>query len=541
MSDPDSSGMDSSGDETWILDVIALNAPKKKGRGEKLSEKPPKAVNPPPSRIEETVDIPAVFLTQGAKNSRLLRQSEEIKRQLEEELAKTKAQMERLGHLKLKIVTELNDNGSAFTYCKNDPIVENYVQRHLARDHTLYSQRHFYFFNDVSVNLVVEDYLEYVFGNISEFNPHNYPALLQSLERHHINMESLVNYALGEQNVRVLDAAESFIRHVTELQTDPAQTEPAQTEPAALFAENMEKIGARSVSVVPLKLVHFSSNLELLVLRLSVIFHYHLSSNIDTDRYFNMLRYFVMSLSDFSLNKYNRKQMLQRFVRPVLSKIIKLRQLSFSESKISDIRDVMVIEINQVLQNLRTNIYGEPELKWKQKDYELHYNFLRNLQAACQEDEELTGVITSLQMSFLQDSISGTLVPTIPELKLVTARIGKTDIENANVSLQANKIFKNIYKAHIVLHFLMGFLYSQSMVELQVKKSEFSNFHQELQITIDGLQQAIGRLLFMRHDDVECKTELSTALSETYHILDRLNTVLDKNSVFIRKDIFYEK
>lgn len=515
-------------DDGWILDVISQGSPKAKSQKRRFKPSivlTSDAENDQASEGE--LEIPAIFLTQGAKNSRLLRQSKEIAKQLTEDELRRKANEEELKELETKLMAELNDNGLVHLYQSTQEI-ESYVHRYYAKDQTLNAQRHYYYLNEVfKVDMAVDlPYLRLLFGNIFEFTSRNHPHLVVSLAENGIDISTFVGYALANvDSIRHLEAVEAFTRYAT------SEVDDASSSSLGSLSHVLTKVGARED--VSLKLVHYNNYPKLLILRLSMVFHLFIHFSMSTEFFLEMLQQFILASSDFLLNKREKTYLLERFVKPVFQRMIQKRLLSLPASAPDDARDVVVIEISQVLASINTCTYGEAAGEWRSKDYELRYNFLHNLHFAFpHKHTQINEVIELLSMAFIDCE-----TPSVQTLTTVINRIGKTDIEEKT---QANKVFHNVYKARIVSIFLMDLLYGSSLQQLQAQKKEFLILRKGLETCKDHLQHAIGRILYMRAENVGCKMEISTALSKTYHVLDHLNTALDRNMVFIRNDIFYE-
>lgn len=522
-----------SDDEDWVLSLLSSQLPEKiKQSTQKKAEKKPekKPENNVPPRIledEDEIHIPAIFLTQGAKNTRLLRQGEEIKRQMTEDEKRMKAQAEELARLRNKVLSELNDNGTQFVYSlKNDAeLVEKYVQKYYFKDQTAMTQRHFFYFSNITnvkIESPVNETLSLLFTEmVSLLDARNHANLLQILERNGITIDTLVNYALVNiKNETVLDLVESFVYYVsTEHKETSGGVSSTNSQAGLTIDKYMEGLGAYQGSDLPLKLVHYNNSPRLTILRLCIVFHYKLMSKEEIEL---AITHFLLSISDFILNKREKSLLLERFVRPVFERLV---------STCGDIDEVSLL-IEDLLDLLKTHIYGE-ETQVLLKDHEIQFNILSALWTVFHKHKGDAGkVVTGLVLDYLKFTNNDDVSYSVLKMANVITKIGETKVTSSNTS----NIYKNAFRAQLTTSMLTNLINDQ-----QVKhKQDYFLLRQQLLDCKDHLQESIGKILFMKMDDVPLKASLSVALSETYHIIDHLSTVLDKNVVFLKRDLFYE-
>lgn len=487
-------------EDTWILDLISLQ-----------DAASPKKARKPLLPSDDEIAIPAVFLTQGAKNSRLLRQSEEIFRQIDEEDVRVKQQLEQLETLRRNIVAELNDNGSGYTYTlrADAEVVNTYVQMHMSGDPRAVSQRHFYYFSDTPhIDAIVAPEVEIMLDMVRLLK--DPLQVTRYLASHGCTMTDFVLGALAKvespETLRLVD-------NIVALGVDSAK--PSSLDPS--LADLLAKVGAvETPDRLPLKYVQYrNGDQDLLVLRLAIIFRLS-TAHIDTQALLLLaVRQFALCCSDYILCKRAKATLQQQFVEPVFLALLRTGLTFFSADELAD-------EIHQVFQ-LKTHLYGDSAPQ-PQKDVELHFNLLNSLSSIFHGEHEHGAFSLRLAMLFLLDKqCSG----SVADLRDVIVDIGKTKPDNDA------GLCKNFYRAHLAASCLVHNLYSQE------EKNDYFSLYLDVLACKDNLQQTVGELLYAKAD-VHSKGPLASMVTDTYHVLDHLATVLDKNIILMRRDIFYE-
>lgn len=527
-------------DDEWVLSLIASQLPKREARTkdseqrnetkqeQEVEKKIVKVAIRPSFDEDDEIFIPAVFTTQGTKNSKLLKQSEEIDRQLTGEEARMKAQAEELASLRANILDELNDNGTMFRYSlRNDgELVEKNVQQVYAKDHLLETHRHFFYFDDIlqSDNIVFNESVDLLFKLMTlQWHIDNHANLVEILRHNGISMEEVVAYACQKvYDETLLDLVERFVVYASDFGPDHVPFERTDTNSSgSSITQRLKGLGARIQPTQLLKLVHYNNNARILILKLCIVFHYNLTKQIDELEI--VVKHFLLSMSDFILNKREKELLLTKFVGPVFHRII----------SVCNDNDKMIILVENVINGLNTHIYGT-EKGSELKDHELHYNIVHNVWIAfCQESGNGRDVAELLILNYLKFSENDSISYSVVDLALVVTKIGKTKVCPINRS----PIYKNIYRAHISTSLLTNLIYGQR----GKNKHEYFSLQQSLLDCKDHLQESIGRLLYMSLDELPDKVLLSTALSETYHVIDQFTSVLDKNIIFLKRDFFYNE
>lgn len=480
-----------------------------------------KEQTPSTPKEDDEIAIPAIFLTQGAKNFKLLRQSEEINRQMTEDELRMKAQATELSNLQSKFLAELNDNGSRFTYTlkNNGELVEKYVQKYYSKNHTLTTHRHFFYFREVEVSLETsdKDVLRLLTTVLSSaLSETNRAYLGDVLSRNGVDITDFVHYAL----VHVHE--EGILRSIAQFLVDCPDR--MQETGGLSISSYMERLGAIQTLKLPLKLVHYNNQPRLLILRLSIVFFYKLRSPSQSELH-DIVKEFMLAMSDFILNSKEKSLLLGEFVRPVFEMLV---------SKFPNAEGV-ITAVENVLSGISTHIYGEDE-EIVLKNEEIRFNILNSLWVCFSKDQGDAGqVVIQLSLNYLKFSGPNPSL-SVPNLTDIIQRIGEAKVTGAGLQLITNTLYKNMFRAQIVTSLLVNLMYETGPKQ----KKHYLNLRLVLLDCKDHLQESIGRLLYMKTEDVPLKPTLSMALSETYHTFEHFSVVLDKNMAFIKIDLFYE-
>lgn len=474
---------------------------------------------------DDEIEIPAIFLTQGAKNSKLLKQNDEIQKQILEDETKMKNQADELVKVRRKFLREFNDNGSQFTYSlKHDSeLVEKHVQKYYTKDQTLKTHRHFFYFSDaekLAMKVPENEKLALLVKMTPCFDPKCHSRLLEILSSNEIRLGEFVNYVLTKvRDESTLELVADFMEKIEIL-----SEKPVQGSSDCSLAEYLQILGARTEPDYSLKLVHYNNNVRVLIYRLCIVFHHKLTGDCDMQE---VTTQFLLSISDFILNKREKLLLEQKFIWPVFSKIV---EKSDPEK---------TIEFVQILLSLmKVHLYGETEENyWKQQ--EIAYNALSLLWAifckrenevkeekSVKEGKEVKKIVQLLLLNYC--SFDGSILLTVPDLSEVISRIGTTKYTHQDT-------YKNLFRVKIAVTLLTHLLYDGK----PKIKDDWFQLKQSLLDCKDQLQESIGRILFTKSEELPNKVLLCSILSDTYHTLDQLSTILDKNLVFLERDFFY--
>lgn len=517
-------------DEDDILQAIQQKPKLKKPRDSVSGNAASSAVKSTPKPLldlDDEILIPTVFLTQGAKNANLLQKANTISKHIEEEREKARQQREEIDGLKREILAEINDNGSTMQYTSKSAhaFVELYLKNHFSNHYSLREHRHFYFFGDVykvvlgkvpeKEKSLIETLLFLEEGTLHAYNQ---ALLLKGVSAEHIAFWFIENCFDEAVLVKVLRFLQQYSCLGSML---------------LCLSESLEKVSGTKISfLMPLKIRQFNNNVYLSILRAAMLFAvYPATQNRET-----YILSFILASSDFYANKHHRETLREHIVRPVFKKII-----SFSE-------DVSA-EFQLLWLQIKTHLYGKDPDDNKQKYYELNYNFLTHLhEVVGSEESKHLEVVLLLVKGFLHDtfddgavaslesnreppSISGPSI-TVEDLSsvLFDSLPRSTSIRN---STTANSIYKYVFKARLCTKLLTGLLYGNG------EKKPFLRLHGLLHTVKDALQHDMSQWLYV-NNDVSYKRDVSTALSEAYHVIDHFSNVLNKNLPLIQNDMFYE-
>lgn len=490
-------------DDDDILEAI------RPSRSKPIKRPSPKPIVKKPD--EDEISIPAIFLTQGAKNTSLLKKAKEISKHIEEEKEKTERQQEELECIKKEALAELNENGLAlnYTYKTGHSLIEAYVQSHYANHYSLRAHRHFFFFGDCYRPKL---------GGVSDEKARVLETLAFCLDE---GMFPAYSRSLKAMDVSSMDIAVYFVDTcVDETVLEGVFRFLQQYDERSGGLDLMERVSGNKASYeLPLKLQHFNNTVRLSLLRAALLFEACDASSHPESYLLN----FVLASSDFYANKRERNSLIEFIIKPVFRRVVLLD---------------LGLQLWVTLMKLQLHFFNKMPDSSKQKHYELIFNFLNNLQAAVRHEEgESIDVLYLLLRGFLQDSQT---LPTKPTNDKITideiSQVLNDSLPNLSSSDhadQANPIYSYVYKTRICTKLLTELLYSDT------NKKPFLNLHIQLQTLKDRLQQDMSHWLFLSND-IPYKTDVSAALSEAYHTLDHFSTVLNKNILLIQKDIFYE-
>lgn len=495
-----------------------------------------------------SVEIPSIFLTEGIKNSRILRQDEEIALQLAEEEHKAQLKITALENEKAKILDELNDNGSNFHYSwKNDSkIIEDYVQKSLSKDLSIINRRQFYFFNNVQTPLLDDSFapMTPLLSTALNFSSGDPDQFLRMLHASHISLSAFIVAGLRSVlDLPSLACIEKIVRRDYEKQkikqsdetylNEHIQSPKESLEKVPSFTQLMEAIGARPLEIseclpVKLKLVHYNNHTSLLLLRLSILFHYYLPRAKTKDEFILLFQYFYLSCSDFHVNKIEKSNLRKNFIGPIFQIFVDECLRKFGAKLFID-------EAHKILSLIKPSIYGQEEVQ-SQKALEIHFNMLLNLLYLVSPQDQAFAFVKELMFMFLEIKIPASdlvhVVKIIKEMCRLSLMTKLDTIFNHKIS-----IYKNFYKAHLI-----SVIITFSVLdEAHQNSQELLKCQQELLVCKDVYQLVIGHLSFLGVENTREKSRISLVLSDTYHMLDYMVNVLTKSGVLPDRDFFYDK
>ena len=477
--------------------------------------------------------IPAIFLVEGEKNRKLLRQDDEIRDQIEDEHRRAQEKKEAWLLLRLRILDELNDNGSdyLFSWKKDRKLVELYMDKVQNSDPSLVLERRFYYFRKVpvvSVELPRKEWLQ----------------LLVTGPCHVMRSSARVRSILARRGCSLLDLLLAALKWaldptvlalVEAVLTDRLAGEDEGTlfewlevslniEDGTGFAELMLKVGASLSEDIDLKLVHFNNNVHILVYRLSLIFQYYIRAVNTAMAYSVLRRSFILSSLDFHLNKRSKDLLAEVFMVPVFCALIELHLKLFgsSDSKLS----LVASDFHETLVGLQTRAYGEPDKM--ERAWEHHYTFLETLLSRQKSlTLEALEVLDRLVYLFLGEPESArTLRPASRIFRLsMLLQFWKSPLSSMETMFSVKLVITIVTKR---------------LNEWQKHpKEELYELYDQLQVAKLVIQRAIGDLQLASVGSVD-RLRILGCLGEIYRDFEYLNAVLEKNRILMQKDEFYE-
>lgn len=473
----------------------------------------------------QSLNIPSIFLVEGEKNRKLLQQNEEIQTRIVEDQQRAEEKRQNYKRLRLSVLEELNDNGSNYLFTiKNDSeLIEKYVEMKQISDPALQAERQFYFFRNVSQVLFETSSTDpWLLSFLHRFSPLTYNTLRfsEKMKQKNLSVKEIVLTTLeSSYDPSVLSFMRRYIEQL------PLENEDSSTfteeEYKKLFTVMMKGIGAdcKSDHLIA-KLILFNNNVEILVHRLRLIYLFCLKWRKSEKLSKMFLKYFVLSCSDFHLNKRCKSSLVEVFMIPTFSALIDL----FPDLSTQTIAQL----IHQELSGLKIRAFSDTNDS-KERAWELHFTFLDNLLT---ERERLDGkpklVVDILVCLFLEIEVPPPVLIDCLSNALANFPISKSssDLELAT---------KGMYLIKLITIISARLLYDWSKSE----RPGFYNFQKKIFSAKNSFQQAIGsqELVLVQ---VTKRQELTSTLSECYHDLDYLLAVLDKSILLMREDEFYE-
>lgn len=276
----------------------------------------------------DDIVIPAIFLTEGKKNTRILRQNERIESGFRHELQQRDAHVRHMHALQQALLAELNDNGAGAVFTAG-PDVDRLLKRVSAQDSRMVTERHFYYFDEAGAGEGAAAIAD--LAHLVQFPQ----ALAKALQSRGMGICTFAEQALGWDSVPLLEKVARFV-----------WSQPPQ---GASLDQLMARIGARDSTSV--KLVHYNNNARLTIIRASIVFALCRGAA-------SLCRQLVLCSLDFILNKRERLYLVEWVVNPVVDYLLPETE-----------------PIQRALDGLVLTHNGTPLLR---KKLEAHYNFLCN-------------------------------------------------------------------------------------------------------------------------------------------------------------------
>lgn len=457
----------------------------------------------------DAVLIPTVFLTAGEDNHRIVRQDDEIRRQILLDEDKTRRKREAFDAESHRILHELNMNGCfTYTWKHDSQLVESYVQRLLAGDPALNVQRHFHNFKDQKFVVLpsarsLEDHASILLFLDAK--------LVVARLGPDLTLADLVLAGIASTDIQVLtklceviDAAGSSFGHMGT---------PLHSLHEVLTAiGRIEHASANLVHpILPLRLVQFNHHIPLLLHRLSAVFKLYLLLQQLRQELEGLFMEFVMACCDFLINKDHQEELRKLVVWPVLPRFLAAwSRLPLSESNNPASRKD---EIHSFLALVRTAVgLDSPDsgAERPEKSMELHYTMLMHI-VSCDQ-----GLGRSLAFKFLDALHWQDITAYLNEAKF-SLQCSHQDFYKASVLrwLVSNELHRDDFDAKLLL-----------AVRSRILEAK------------DKLQDVIGRASYSNLDDHE-KVNRTAFLSEAYHVLDSILMMLERNVIFFGRDFFY--
>lgn len=516
------------------------------------------------SRSTEDIGIPAIFLVEGERNRKLLKQNDEIQNRILDDHQKIQDRKEQFRQLQLKVLAELNENGSQYLYTmRNDrQFIETVMERIRTGDPTLRSDRHFYYFGnvarvhfDLGPNVgpgVVESLLmgsnaclvESLRMGLPIQSDKQFTGLLQS---RNIDLIQLAKAALvySEDHTRLdllsskVDLLSTHVDHRSSGLSDESTEKKNSSFVPRLTLKDfteiknclMTGIGCNNAHILDLRLVYFNNHVLQLVSRLRLIFLVLVKLVTTEESLLELIDCFIRSCSDFFLNTRCKRKLIDTFMVPIFSSITSLFGIvsrldsddrsSMSASKIAE-------TFHELLMKLEVSVYNEED-SVPQKAWEQHYTFLVNIMGERSNlDPFSRECFDHLLYKFL-----GIEKPTLCTLQPMSKLMEEMSMQNLCSNLDL--VTKNAYQIKVIVVIVVPMLNTWN----HFVNTDLYLF-QEQMLKLRGLiQQTIGSMQLSRVEAAE-RRQMSVFLSESYHDLEYLGIVFDKNLLLMRQNEFYQ-
>lgn len=478
------------------------------------------------------IEIPEVFRVQGEKNRRLLRQNDEIQRQLEAETCKELARVNQVLALQRDFLLELNDNGVGYEYSMGHdrPYVQDLVDMHLRQDPELTTRRHFYYFSppkrpDLRADAEMLEYLAeggFENGTVAESGVAETGFAKNGIAEAGVAENG--DAKTGEADcgkvcaVDMVDAAlaSSHLPHLAKVHAALLKNHPRDQLLHMPLSQYMEALGGCDPARCRLKLAHFNDSLPQLVFKAAVVMLAELSRCSSPREYGEVARHLYLASSDFLLNKHQRERLCAVLVGPVLE-----RYVLGMGSQCSTLD--MAQQFHTMVQAVELVTWGPEAVPCARfKEAEMYHNFLQNamrssLGAAAREFVEA--------VSCLFMGIGGPRM-TLQGLVTQIDQICTPDLAAPDT------IHKGVFQMQLAAAYVQRLVYGGvghddgGVLECRAALLESK----------DNLQGVVGNFSYVQSDQ---KVQISRSLSKAYHILDSITRVLDKMALFLGTDHFY--
>lgn len=488
-----------------------------------VSKKTPPALEQSAPPSSPSLRIPSIFLVEGEKNRKLLQKNEEIQNRIDEDQQRAEEKRESYKRLRLSVLEELNDNGSDYFFTmKNDSaIIEKLVEMTQNSDPTLQMKRQFYFFRNVpQVRFGTKSIDTSLQSLMHRFSPltHQTKRFTKLAKEKNLDLNEVVLSAL--ESASDPSVLSFFDKWVVDYSQEKDSSTVNEIDCKEFFLVMMKGIGADcETDHLVKKLMLFNNNVEILVYRLRLIYLFCLQC-IQSESFTRLLlKNFIFSCSDFHLNKRWKTGLVEVFMIPTFSALIKL----FTNTSPTN----LALLIHEELAGLKIRGFSEP-IDLEERAWELHFTFLNNLFS---ERDKLDTKAQSIL-----DLLAGYFLELDPSTDLLM-----TSLSNLLVKFPSSKCSTNVELATKGMYFIkLIMILSTKLVSnwKDHKRLDLYNFQKVLLSTKNSFQQAIGsqELVLVQ---MTKRQNLTSTLSECYHDLDYLLTVLEKTILLMREDEFY--
>ncbi|KAK6461604.1 hypothetical protein DFJ63DRAFT_186487 [Scheffersomyces coipomensis] len=477
---------------------------------------------------EFNVQLPSIFETDGKRNEVISNNDKLIKQDLIREETRLKKNYQRLIIKKDQILKELNDNGSnglkVYTLPKDEHLIEKVLKNNFKQSNA----RHFYFLDNCLIP-TPSKYLEYdeLPFKINDFFFYNITDDVD-VSQYLFNYKSIVNYCLLHvhdldklQRVNLLGIAMWKYMERCKSSIDKEEVEAQLRAIGCNIGLVKGRVGSR-VDTLSVKLNQFNNNLELSLVRITIIYNFAIYAlqrddpdDLDLVKY--MIKVLFLIISDFNLNKRCYPGLVQ-LVQRVMPEFYDFNEDHLNEKKL----DLAKFCYHALKDTLQTKIINQEESSSSNKryDYELQFNVLKLFHNAFikYDDIDFQKFITNLSLSFLFDKSYNNykkktknvgLTPNVAVLETIFNKMLAIDmikgLENNDIDI-INQVYHIHYKILLInLIMLRSYVIDPEMKikkDAKLTESQFEQIRSQNVTRLKSLLSLIDKLKTKMYDSI---------------------------------------
>ncbi|CUM62757.1 uncharacterized protein PRCAT00000314001 [Priceomyces carsonii] len=475
------------------------------------------------------VNIPSVFLTDAKKNESLAKNDKLIKEEIRKDSRQTLEENLRVRSEKQAILEELNDNGDRITFSIDEApgvdIVEN-IYGQIKQKGQNSVTRHFFLYT----NPRSSERAEFHSGEIDNILIDQDPEILQEVPGH--KLMNVIDDILVHSNDMIVLGHVLGVLQSSQICVDL---------PFEKFLHYLKSVGAdvhiiKEGNELPLKIFCINDVLESQILKLTIIFKIMLNLNFTEDQFKTIVKAFLLTSSDFNLNK-KVYEGLKNFTQVVLESIVEWRVKKLGESEAFQIQAI-ANEIHQASSEYFITTLPHSLGRSKKYDFELHFNFLKLIDDCC-NDHFVLKVARDLQALFIS-GLASTIKSNPNTLTLSTSNIDALckEIRKKLISdriqdpyVHLEHVFLSYYKV-MTLDLLVKLPYKQLKTDIgqslsELKRGNYKDLHRRIAIISKLQSDFYSQLKLIDHSEISedknyYKEDLVKYATASYNVVSSL-------------------